>query len=205
MENTQLALCDVRGPLDDLNRKLCGDDAAEWLRSFKLFLRHQDPWVVFPTWMKVYVGGPGYGASGNIDLLRCTNRLRYDDHATLHVLEKIVYRPRVFAFNLVRISPWELGFTNDAPTYQEICERAAELNFVLCPPEVAPALRLAFHGDTPTETSCIATLPILDPDHSKSRIFMLECFGDKRFLGNRICNADSRFLPGERLIFARKE
>ena len=44
MENTQIALCDVRGLLDDLLKKLSGEDGGQWMAALKRFLRKEDPW-----------------------------------------------------------------------------------------------------------------------------------------------------------------
>lgn len=42
--STRLALCDVRGPLDDLLKKLTSDEAEEWLVALKRMLRKENPW-----------------------------------------------------------------------------------------------------------------------------------------------------------------
>lgn len=44
MSDTQLALHDVRGPLNDLNEKLCGEEGPLWLAAFNRFLRKENPW-----------------------------------------------------------------------------------------------------------------------------------------------------------------
>ncbi|OGY37564.1 MAG: hypothetical protein A3E36_04855 [Candidatus Andersenbacteria bacterium RIFCSPHIGHO2_12_FULL_45_11b] len=44
MTDTRLALCDVRGPLNDLTEKLCGEESEAWLVGLKKFLRKENPW-----------------------------------------------------------------------------------------------------------------------------------------------------------------
>ena len=44
MTDTRLALCDVRGPLNDLTEKLCGEEGSLWLSGFNKFLRKENPW-----------------------------------------------------------------------------------------------------------------------------------------------------------------
>ncbi len=39
-----LALRDVRGLLNDLMEKLCGEEGEVWLKAFKKFLRKENPW-----------------------------------------------------------------------------------------------------------------------------------------------------------------
>lgn len=44
MSSNKVALCDARGPLNDLNDKLAGNDGRVWLDGLKRFLRHENPW-----------------------------------------------------------------------------------------------------------------------------------------------------------------
>lgn len=39
-----IALCEVRGLLNDLMEKLCGEDGKMWLDAFKKFLRKENSW-----------------------------------------------------------------------------------------------------------------------------------------------------------------
>lgn len=43
-ENTQMALRDVSGPLEDFLKKLLGEEGGQWLSAFKKFLRKENPW-----------------------------------------------------------------------------------------------------------------------------------------------------------------
>lgn len=49
MSFQKVALCEARGPLNDLNDKLSGNDGHLWLEGLKRFLRHEDPWLKFGT------------------------------------------------------------------------------------------------------------------------------------------------------------
>lgn len=44
--DTRLALCDVRGPLADLNEKLASENGEVWLAGLSKFLRRENPWEV---------------------------------------------------------------------------------------------------------------------------------------------------------------
>ena len=44
MENTQMALRDVIGPLEDFYKKLLSVEGEQWLTAFKRFLRKENPW-----------------------------------------------------------------------------------------------------------------------------------------------------------------
>ena len=44
MENTQMALRDVIGPLEDFYKKLLSAEGEQWLTAFKRFLRKENPW-----------------------------------------------------------------------------------------------------------------------------------------------------------------
>lgn len=61
MTDTRLALRDVRGPLNDLNEKLSGEEGHVWLPALNQFLRKENPWkqgsagaAVLPDVAKVY-------------------------------------------------------------------------------------------------------------------------------------------------------
>jgi len=43
-ENTQMALRDVSGPLEDFSKKLLSEEGGQWLSAFKKFLRKENPW-----------------------------------------------------------------------------------------------------------------------------------------------------------------
>lgn len=40
----KIALCEARGPLNDLNDKLSGEDGDQWLGALRRFLRKESPW-----------------------------------------------------------------------------------------------------------------------------------------------------------------
>ena len=44
MNSTQLALSDVRGPLNDLMLKLSAEEGSEWLTALNKMLRKENPW-----------------------------------------------------------------------------------------------------------------------------------------------------------------
>src|SRR3989344_2728660 len=48
----RLALCDVVGPLNDLNQKLAGENGEEWLRHLKKMLRGEGVAQVKMTWLQ---------------------------------------------------------------------------------------------------------------------------------------------------------
>jgi hypothetical protein len=164
MENTMLGITlrEVRGLLNDLMDKLCGEDGQVWLKALKLFLRKENPWstrnwevwktIKLSTGLKTaddfhkalekgghVIGSWGYGILG---------QLAFKVSETANYVE------------LVKITVRELGFKNGA-TNAQINERAKELGLELCPNEVGPQLRLQYKDQPKGERILVAMEPIV--------------------------------------------
>ena len=61
MTDTRLALSEVRGPFNDLNEKLSGEDGATvWLPALKRFLRKENPWEKASLVQSILVPHPAF-------------------------------------------------------------------------------------------------------------------------------------------------
>jgi len=55
-ENTQMALRDVNGPLEDFFKKLLSEEGGQWLSAFKKFLRKENPWEAVVSALLDFIG-----------------------------------------------------------------------------------------------------------------------------------------------------
>lgn len=165
MEDTQLALQDVNGPLTAFLQKLGGKHGDEWLQAFKRFLRKENPWPkpislddiqVFKT---IRLGTGLKSADDFLDAFKQVG-CRVSDWAR-DILGKPAFQAasEETEVDLVVLTVRELGFSEGA-TYAKICERAQELGLELCPPEVGPQLRLQYMDQPEGEELQITMEPI---------------------------------------------
>lgn len=103
---------------------------------------------------------------------------------------------------LVRVSVGDLGFNKPA-RYDEICARAKELGLDLCPPEVGPALRLAYKDQPMNEWLRIAMESIRGSD-GYLLVFYVGRDGDGLWLGADYGYPDYVWGPGSGFVFARR-
>jgi hypothetical protein len=94
-----------------------------------------------------------------------------------------------------------LGFQR-FPTYEEICARAREHSFELCPAEVGPQLRLQYLNQPFTHWLQIAMEPLI---HSSGRfvIFSVERSFGGRYLGTRYSSPDGICYSPQRFVFVK--
>jgi hypothetical protein len=104
---------------------------------------------------------------------------------------------------LVLMTVAELGFKTGAKR-SDIYQRALELGFELCPPEVGPALRLAYADQPKNEWIWIGMEPITDSDGDPS-VFDVVRDGDDRWLNASCGHPDYVWGGIDRCVFVRRK
>lgn len=202
MEN-RIALCDARGPLNDLNDKLSGEEGKQWLDGLKRFLRKENPWVApktFPTWKKIRVG-----TDRSVDSLRSALRrdgFKISDWAN-DILGKISVCPEEREVELVLVSGADLGQI-EPESRKRIFERASEHGLERCHPEVGPQLRQQYHDQPMGEWLLIGMDPVTDSD-GRPGVFNVVRRGGGSWLGTHCGDPGYLWLPGSRWVFARRK
>lgn len=165
--NTQMALGEVSGPLNDFFKKLVGEDGEMWLAAFKRFLRRENPWMAatqaFKTW-KIVRLGTGLKTADDFHKALKASGFKIGEWAN-DILDKPAFKAatKESELELVRVTVGEFGFINGA-TRQQIYQRAQELGLKTCPNEVGPQLRLQYKDQPNGEWIIIAMWPIADSD-----------------------------------------
>lgn len=85
---------------------------------------------------------------------------------------------------LVRISVKELGFIKPV-TFRKILERAEELGLALCPPIVAPHLRLEYDNQPENEELYVACTPIKNSEENDKKDMFCLCYDSDRMTLDR--------------------
>ena len=179
MENMLgLALREVRGLLNDLMEKLCGEDSMMWFEALKKFLRKENPWgiQIIWSWKKIKLGTlpkscstfcmaltkANYGISEQAqDVVRGFDFIKSD--------KEIEVEPVV-------VNRIELGLKK-VGSRDEIYHRVEKLGLSLCPAEVGPQFILQ-HGVllSRNERIFIGMKPIKD---SSDAIFIFGVYRDR--------------------------
>ncbi len=106
--------------------------------------------------------------------------------------------------DLVVLSVDDLGFKEGA-LYSQICEKALAMGLELCPPEVGPALRLAYENQPRGERLIVATKPFTESGDDLD-LFVMEVSGGGGLWLRGDCGPSDRFWePDRRFIFARRK
>jgi len=103
--------------------------------------------------------------------------------------------------DLVRVTVGELGFKKGAQRDQ-IYERAKELGFELCPPEVGPQLRLQYQDQPDGEWIFVAMEPIL-ASGGGPEVFLMERDGSELWLRSFWGPPGSFWGAGRQWVFCR--
>ena len=144
--STRLALRDTSGPLTDLLKKLSGANGEHWLRKLKKMLRNEKTVVSvsdFEVWRTVTLGYSPLKFFHELHNNGSMN-IRVSDHARAIIFHpNFTVSPQEQAVKLARLHWSELGFESP-PTYGELNQRALEMGFALCPPEVGPVLAIEY-------------------------------------------------------------
>ncbi len=204
LNNTQLTLSEVKGPLDQLNKNLTGNDGRKWLSALNKFLRKEDPWNIknFDVWKTVKLGTWSLSKQGRLSKLKnAIKKAGFKISAwTDDVLNNITLRIIKTEVDLILVSVRELGF-KDGAGYKEICHKALEFNLDLCPAEVGLQLRLQYPNQPKDECIRVAMEPIKCSDFDL-RILKLAMRHDGDELGLFVdsgfpdcyCPADDHFV-----------
>lgn len=200
--NTRIALCDARGPLNDLMDKLSGEEGLKWLRRLSRMLRGEDPFKFhakdLPVWKTIKLGTHKTTDAlkkALMDKGRCISNLAAD------ILAKVTVSPTEAELDLVVVSVAELGF-KDGALYEDICGRAQEFGLELCPAETGPQLCLQYYDQPLGEWVRLALKAIRDAGGSL-RVFGVELYDDGLWLIS-ICGGHGRFYGGShRFAFVR--
>lgn len=104
---------------------------------------------------------------------------------------------------LVLVPLKSLGFDDGLfVSFLEICMRASKLGLELCPEEVGPALRLAYHDQPKAYSVKIAMEPISDEEDCP-RIFEVGCDEvGNRYIAARVCHS-AYFTTKHRFVFVK--
>jgi len=107
------------------------------------------------------------------------------------LLGKIPLAKKKKTLNIVRLTVEELGFSGSA-TYAEICTRAKEKGYELCPAEAALALLLAMPDQTEFKWFTVAHEPVIDSDGDPNLLFVNRS-DDGRWLDANYDRPDDRW------------
>lgn len=103
--------------------------------------------------------------------------------------------------DLIVASVGELGFTRRGQ-YKDICARAVEMDLALCPPEVGPALPLAY-DEQPKDECLIVAMKAISDSHGRRLIFAVEHDLDERRLDGRRSHSEDFWSADYRFVFVR--
>lgn len=203
--STRIALCEARGPLNDLLYKLSGEEGGKWLHALKQMLREENPWGVatqdFPIRQTVMLGTE-LKSSGSLRMALIKQGVKCDKHAD-DMLEHLSFGdyPKEVSLDLVVVSVADLGFRK-SQRLQDVYARAKEFGLELCPPEVGPWLRMQYRDQLMLwEAWIIGMNPITTWCHFRG-VFSLYCTSNGMIalgatecdLATTICRLDSRFV-----------
>ncbi len=210
MDDTQLTLHEVRGPFEDLFRKLSGEDGREWLMALNKFLRKENPWLKpgFQIWKTIEVGTHGSPESLSNAISSAGMGCTGDGY---HNLWRIPLSNLPLTLSLVRPSVEELGFPEGA-TLEEIYKSAQNQGLELCPAEVGPYLRMQYKKQPRKEylNMAMEPLPGYEGDAQGPRVFTI-VHNHPSFDKGKLLHAEHGFRPeytresNERFVFIRRE
>ena len=194
------ALAQVAGLLTDFFEKLAGPEGMMWLAAFKKFLKRENPWTSFLTWLTLKVGE--YKTVGDLEQAIVGAGCRISDWAA-DILKKIALVPAGMELELVNVSVRELGF-KDGATREQIYSRAKELGFDLVPAIVGPLLRMLYKNQPMGEWLLMGMEPIVGSDgylgvfsvvRSEGGLWLYAYYG----------NPTDFWSPEDRWVFARRK
>jgi hypothetical protein len=101
---------------------------------------------------------------------------------SVEMIQKVTSQVIVKEIDLVKIKPRDLYFKRKTPISQ-IFEKAKQLGYELCAPEVGPLLRILYVDQPEKENLYIGMKPIMASD-KKSHIYTIERFGKTPIIGD---------------------
>lgn len=193
------ALAEAVGPLKDFLEKLSGLEGSKWFEAFKLFLRKEEPWPVFPVWKTITIGT--YKAVSRLKADLINNGFQISKWVD-DILDKITLSSKKTKLNLVMATVAELGF-KDGAYFQDICKRVLELG-ELCPAEVGPQLRLQYKDQPMSEWILVVMKPITASDGSLN-VFLVARYGAGAWLSYDDGGSGGFWHGGYRVVFVRRK
>ena len=195
------ALAEIAGPLKDFADKIGGEDGERWWAGFKRFLRGEETWPRFLVWKTIKLG-TGLKTANDFRKALKDNGFKLSNWA-----DDILRKPSFAAateeteVDLVKTTVAELGFKSGARRGQ-IYERAKELGFALCPPEVGPQLRLQYKDQRNGEWVLVGMEPVTDSD-GRPDVFDVGRYGSGLWLYGGWSYPGGVWDPGSRWVFVR--
>lgn len=104
--------------------------------------------------------------------------------------------------DLFLVTVAELGF-NNLTRYNDICRRAKERGYALCPAEVALALRLAYTEQPMGEWLVIMTEDLMGRSVYDPHLFSVACLENGSWLEEDGSYPEGMWSPGSTLVFVR--
>ncbi|MBI4090541.1 MAG: hypothetical protein HY422_00790 [Candidatus Komeilibacteria bacterium] len=201
---TQIALCDVRGPLADLLEKVSGEDGEQWFGGLKRFLRKENPWepIIFKALKTIRLG-----THKNVKALKSAITdagFHISDWAN-DILGKRAFTiaSKETSIDLMTATVEELGF-KEATRYDAICARIRELGYELCPAEVGPQLRLQYQ-DQPLNEWLVIAMEAISVSDGSLYVFSVRHLDDGQWLDTYRGSPGSLFNPFYRFVFTRRK
>jgi hypothetical protein len=158
MNDTRLALSDVRGPLTDLLTKIDGENGGVWLRELNKFLRKEKTWENWPPKIFITID---IGTYKDLETLyqALTGSGILVGNVALTLFDKMRLCKSRKSLDLVVVSVKELGFSSGA-SIEHILETGNNFGLDLCPAEVGPQLLLQCSDLPAGEELLIAMKPV---------------------------------------------
>ena len=140
------ALRETCGPFSDFYQKLAGPHREEWWKSFKKFLRKENPWPLGSKWQAVTLGTGLANADEFRGALK-NSRVHISCWAD-DILGKsgFIISPKKEEVELVVCTTSELTNNKDLYTIDDVFAGAKRRGFKKCSPEVGPQLCLQYKG-----------------------------------------------------------
>lgn len=189
----------VLGVMKEIVRQICDGELTK--EQCQLIIERKNPFVSlaaakFPIFKTITMGVYGSVKAYRDALTKAG--FRVGDCAS-DILNKIRALQSQVQLDLVVRTVAELGFKG-ATRLDRIYTKAKELGLELCPPEVGPALRLAYPGQPYDEWLRIAMDPISASVGTLS-IFKVAHDVDGRWLDSSYVCPDDLWYPGHRFVF----
>jgi hypothetical protein len=176
-------------------------------REFTEFLRNggkvKYELKAFPTWKTIKLGTGLKKAddfrkaikAAGMKISDCANDILGKPAFTASETEQEV--------DLVVATPKELGFNGNA-TYRDICNKAIELGFELCPAEVGPQLRKQY-TDQPKDEWLVVAMEPITVSHGYLDVFRVGHDGAGLWLGANLGGPDDVWRADDRFVFVRRK
>ncbi len=189
------------GQLDAIVRKLGGEAGVQRFLRGELTVVETRP-REFPVWKTIRLGvhktADAYRKALEVSKYRCGEWVTdLFDKPACHCAEQET------DVDLVVLSVDDLGFKQGA-LYSQICEKALAAGLELCPPEVGPALRLAYENQPRGERLIIATKPFADSGDELDLVAMEVSGGGGLWLRGDCGPSDRYWEPDRRFVFVRR-